>query len=220
MVKFKNLSIKIESFINKDYYNRKLMKKAEQVYREMLYQSMEKNNQVLKQSELSKKLGLSLSTVNLAVKKLERMSAVRIGKMNLKVIDPKKILYLWASMRNLEKDIIYQTRAEMPVREIEKNLPDATYAAYTAYKLRFKDTPADYSEVYVYADEQELEEIRKRFPQSQKSPNLYILKKDQNMKLYHKTGTIAQIFADLWNIKEWYAREFLKALEEKISLEK
>ncbi len=220
MTKFKNLSIKIESFINKDNYNRKLMKKAEQVYREILHQSMEKNNKVLKQSELSKKLGFSLSTINLAVKKLERMSAVRIGKMNLKVIDIKKILYLWASMRNLEKDIIYQTRAEMPVREIEKNLPDTTYAAYTAYKLKFKDTPADYSEVYVYASEQELEEIKKRFPQSQNAPNLYVLKKDQNMKLYQKTGTAAQIFVDLWNIKEWYARDFLKALEEKINLEK
>jgi predicted transcriptional regulator len=192
------------------------MKKIEQTFREILYQAMEKNNSLLKQSELSKKLGFSLSTINLAVKRLERMSAVRIAKMNFRVIDIKKILYLWASIRNLEKDIIYSTRAEMPVQEIEKNLPDITYATYTAYKFKLKDVPADYSEVYVYANEEELEEIKKRFPQNNKNPNLFVLRKDENMNNYGKTGTTAQIFVDLWNLKEWYAHDFLKTLEQNL----
>ncbi|MBU1199294.1 MAG: winged helix-turn-helix transcriptional regulator [Nanoarchaeota archaeon] len=190
------------------------MKKIEEVFREILYQAIEKNNHVLKQSELSKKLGFSLSTINLAVKKLERMNAVKIEKMNFKVIDIKKILYLWASIRNIEKDIIYKTRAELAVREIEKNLPNIEYAAYTAYKFKFKDVPADYSEVYAYANEEELKEIKKRFPENNKNPNLFILKKQESMNQY--TGTTAQIFVDLWNLRQWYASDFLKALEEKI----
>jgi predicted transcriptional regulator len=193
------------------------MKKTEQVFREVLYQAIEKNNPCLKQSELSKKLKFSLSTINLAVKKLERMNAIKIKKMEFRVTDVKKILYLWASTRNLEKDIIYQTRAEMPVREIEKNLPNITYAAYSAYKFRFKDVPADYSEVYVYADEKEAEEIKKRFPLNGKNPNLFVLKQE-GLGEYPKTGTIAQVFVDLWNLKQWYASDFLKALEQKIML--
>ena len=191
------------------------MKKIEIVYKEILCQAIEKKNYTFKQSELSKKLGFSLSTINLAVKKLEKMNAVKINKMNFKVIDTKKILYLWASIRNIEKDIIYQTRAEMPVREIEKNLPDVTYAAYSAYKYKFRDVPADYSEVYVYADEEELKEIKKRFPQNEKNPNLFVLKKSSS--LYLKTGTTAQIFVDLWNLRQWYASDFLKALEQRIA---
>ena len=192
------------------------MNKVELVILEILYQAMEKHNQVLKQSELSKELGFSLSTVNLAVKKLERMNAVKIEKMNFRIIDLNKILYLLASIRNLEKEIIYSTRAELPVRELEKNLPDITYAAYSAYKFRFKDVPADYSEVYVYADEEELEAIRKRFPPNDKVPNLFVLKKNESMNRYPKTGTMAQIFIDLWNLKQWYAADFLKALENRI----
>ena len=46
------------------------MKKIEQVYREILYQVIEKNKKVFTQLGLSKSLGFSLSTVNLAVKKL------------------------------------------------------------------------------------------------------------------------------------------------------
>lgn len=192
------------------------MKKIEQVYREMLYEAVEKNKRIFTQLELSKKLGFSLSTINLAIKKLEKMNSVKIGKMNLKVIDIKKILYYWASIRNIEKDIIYKTRAEMPVTEIEKNLPDITFTAYSAYKFKFKDVPADYSEVYVYSCEDNLETIKKRFPENKKTPNLFVLRGDINMQNYPKTSTLALIFIDLWNLRQWYASDFLKALEEKI----
>ncbi len=189
------------------------MKKIELVYKEILYQVMEKNNDQLTQLGLSKKLKLSLSIVNLALKKLQRINSVKIEKMNFRVINLKKILYLWASERNLEKDIIYKTRVELPVREIEKLMPDISFSAYSAYKFKFNDTPADYSEIYIYADNEELKEIKKRFPEKKANPNLIILKKSRD---YGKTDTIAQIFVDLWNLKEWYASDFLNALEEKI----
>lgn len=146
------------------------------------------------------------------------MNAVKITKMNFKIIDVRKILYLWASIRNIEKDIIYNTRAEMPVIEIERSMPDIVYGAYSAYKFKFKDVPADYSEVYVYSDEKELEELKKRFPKNEKNPNLFVMKKDSNMEKYSRTGAIAQIFVDLWNLKHWYASDFLKALEERLKL--
>ena len=192
------------------------MKKIEIVFREILYQAIEKKNHVLTQLKLSKDLGFSLSTINLALKKLKKMNSVNIGKMNFKVIDIKKILYLWASIRDIEGDITYKTRAASPVREIERGLPNITYGAYSAYKFKFKDVPADYSEVYVYADEDELKQIKKRFPKSEKNPNLFVLKKDINMKEDPKTGTIAQIFVDLWNLKQWYANDFLKSFEKKL----
>jgi len=194
------------------------MKKIEQVFREVLYQSMEKNKNVLTQLGLSKELGFSLSTINLALKKLEKMNSVKIGKMNFRIIDIRKILYLWASIRNIEKDLIYKTRVELPVREIERSLPELNYGAYSAYKFKFKDVPADYSEVYVYADNKEIEEVKKRFPINKKIPNLFVLEKDVNMGKYPKTGTAAQIFVDLWNLKQWYASDFLKSFEEKLKI--
>ncbi|MBM3234623.1 winged helix-turn-helix domain-containing protein [Candidatus Pacearchaeota archaeon] len=191
------------------------MKKIEQVYREILFQAIENKKRVLTQLELSKKLGFSLSTINLAVKKLEKMNSIIIGKMNFRAIDAKKILYLWASTRNIEKDIIYKTRAEMPVTDIEKSMPEIVYGAYSAYKFKFEEVPADYSEVYVYASHEELEILKKRFPENGKVPNLFVLK-SSGIEKYSKTGTIAQIFVDLWNLQQWYASDFLKALEERL----
>ena len=190
------------------------MKKKELGYREILYQAIEKRNRTLTQAYLASALKMSLSTVNNALEPLKRINAVKINKMNFNVIDPKKILYYWATIRNLSKDIVYSTRAEMPVREIEKNMPDdIVFTAYSAYKLKLRDTPADYSEVYIYGDEA----IKKRFTENKKSPNLFILKKDEFTEKYGKTVTIANLFVDIWNLKEWYAKEFLKALEVKLN---
>ena len=53
--------------------------------------------------------------------------------------------------------------------------------------------------------------------ENSKNPNLFILKKDSSMGLY-KEIPLAQIFVDLWNLKEWYAREFVNAMEEKLEI--
>ena len=192
------------------------MKKQEAVYREILYNVIEKRENNFTQLEISKKLGISLSIVNSAAKRLKEMGAVKVMQRSFKVLDPKKILYLWASIRNLEKDIIFKTRVEMPVREIEQIMPNIIFTAYTAYKLKFDDVPADYSEVYVYATDKELEVIKHRLSNmTETNPNLFILKKDKALELYDIIPT-AQIFVDLWNLREWYAKEFINALEKKM----
>ncbi len=190
------------------------MRNAELVIRELLFQAMEKKQRVLTQSELSTTLSLSLSIVNSAVKKLESLGAVDIRSRSLHIVDPKKILYYWASIRNIQKDIVYSTRVEKPVRLIEKEAPaNTTFTAFTAYKLRYHDVPADYSEVYLYGDET----ARERYPLRKGTPNVFILKKDKLADKYGSTATIAQTFVDLWNLKEWYAKEFVNAMEVKLN---
>ncbi len=188
------------------------MKNIEFVYREMLFHVMEKKNRRLTQLWLSKRLGLSLSTINHAIKPLKRMNAIRVRLRGMEIIDPKKILYYWACIRDVKKDVVYKTYVDLPVRKIEGEMPDdIIFAIYSAYKFKFKDVPADYSEVYVYG-----ENLEKRFPPSKKIPNLFVLKKDALINGYGKTTTLAQTFVDLWNTDTWYAKDFLKALEARI----
>ena len=194
------------------------MKKIEFVYREILYQSLEKKNNKLTQLAVASKLNISLSTVNHALKPLRAMGAVDVKLKNFIVVDSKKILYYWASLRNITKDIIYSTRVDKPIQKIESEMPaDVVYGAFTAYKFKFKDVPADYSEAYVYGSDEMTDDIKKRFPESKNVPNLFVLKKDELMENYGKTTTLAQTFVDLWNLKEWYAKEFLIALENKLN---
>ena len=194
------------------------MKKIEFVYREILYQSLEKKNNKMTQLALASKLGISISTVNHALKPLRDMGAIDVNLKNFIAVDKRKILYYWASLRNINKDIIYKTRADKPVQKIESEMPaNIVYGAFTAYKFKFKDVPADYSEAYVYGSDEMIDGIKKRFPESKNVHNLFVLKKDKLMEDYGQITTLAQTFVDLWNLKEWYAKEFLMALEEKIS---
>lgn len=186
------------------------MKKSELVYREILYNAIEKRIRILTQAELSRNLKISLSTVNNALRPLVRMGAVEVMPRNFHVVNVKKILYLWANARNLQKDIVYATRVDFSVKSIEKLMPDdVVFAAYSAYKFLFNDVPADYSEVYVYGDDN----LRKRFPATKGPFNLFVLKKDAAIQSYGKKTTMANTFVDLWNLREWYAEEFVKALE-------
>ncbi|MFO8016517.1 MAG: winged helix-turn-helix transcriptional regulator [Candidatus Woesearchaeota archaeon] len=188
------------------------MKKTEQVYREILHEAMEKKNRKLTQKAIASALGISLSTVNHALKPLRKMNAVEISPKNMKITSVKKTLYYWSSIRNIEKDIIYETRAEMDPKQIEKSMPaGVVFTAYSGYVFRFKDAPADYSEIYVYSGS--ADEIKRRFPERKGPANITVLKKDRNMK---DEATLANLFVDLWNLKQWYARDFLKEMEARL----
>lgn len=191
------------------------MKKTEFVYRELLFQALEKGKRTFTQKDLSRELKVSLSNVSHALQPLRRMNAITVKPRNFSVVNAKKILFYWASIRNLQSDLVYSTRVNKLVKEIEKNMPpDAVFTAYTGYKFKFKDTPADYSETYVYALDRE--EMQKRFPKKKGPENLFVLAKDALMERYGKTASIGQMFVDLWNLPEWYAKDFLKELEAKI----
>jgi hypothetical protein len=190
--------------------------RKERVYREILYWVIEKNTRSFKQIELSKACKISLSTVNYALKPLEKMNAIEKKRFGFAVLDPKKILVYWASIRNLEKEIVYQTYLNKPVEEIESEVPaDCVFTAYTAFKFKYKKIPAEYGEVVVYGKKEDFEN---RFGKEnfKLKPNLVVLELDEHL-LKFKIATDAQIYVDLWNLKSWYAKDFLKKMEEIMS---
>lgn len=191
------------------------MKKKEFVYRELL----EKKNQRITQLDLSKKLGISLSTVNNSLKPLIRIGAVETKLRSLEIKDKEKIIIHWANTRNLEKDIIYSTRVDLPIKKIENSIPEnILFTAYSGFKFKYNDVPADYSEVYVYADEKTKKEIEKRFPPNKKTPNLFVICEDYHLRKLSGNNIVPaqQIFVDLWNLKEWYAKDFISELKKRL----
>ncbi|MBO3841664.1 MAG: hypothetical protein FGF48_04545 [Candidatus Brockarchaeota archaeon] len=172
----------------------------------------EGKTRVFKQLELSRVCKLSLSTVNYALRPLERMNAVEKKRFGFTVLDPKKILLYWASVRRLEKEIVYQTYVEEPVEKIESEVPaNSVFTAYSAFKFRFKKIPSEYSEVVVYGVERDFE---RRFGKesTRLKPNLIVLNLDEHLSRF-KIAPIAQIFVDLWNLRSWYAKDFLREME-------
>lgn len=195
------------------------MTKKEILWREILYQAIENKKIMFTQKDLAKKFGFSLSTVFNALKVPRNLGAIEVKGRGFFIRDKEKFLYLWATFRNLKKDIIYKTQTNFSVFEIEANAPPKIiYGTFSAFLRKFKEEPADYDKVYIYANKKDLPEIKKRFPFQKGYENLIILEKDPYLQKYGKLTPSVQIFVDLWNLSEWYAKDFLNNLKEKLCL--
>lgn len=196
------------------------MLKIETIWHHLLYSALKKKQFKFTQKYLAELFGYSISTVNHSLKELAKIGAIRKESKFFVLTSFEKLLYYWASVRKFEKDIIYQTNYPANVLEIEGLLPArAVYACYSAARQILKESPADYNKVYFYLPQEDLTAVKKRFPQTktaQKTNNLCILKMPEAMKQYGPITTLPQTFVDIWNLRDWYARDFLQGLKEKL----
>jgi len=196
------------------------MSKKEILWREILFQAIGNKKFEFTQKDLARRYGFSLSTVFNALKIPRQTGSIKVTGRNFSVIDAEKFLYIWATNRNIKKDIIYQTRVDLSALQIEGIMPaEVIFAAYSTYRKKYREAPADYDKVYVYAMLENLEEIKKRFPPAKGNPNLFVLKSDPWLKDHGPLTPDIQTFVDLWNMEDWYAKEYLEALKGKMFTE-
>ena len=81
------------------------MLKKEIIWREILYQKIEKKKGKFQQKELAEKFKFSLSTIHNALKIPRKTGAVRVTGRFFVLENPEKMLYLWATFRKFNKDI-------------------------------------------------------------------------------------------------------------------
>lgn len=193
------------------------VKKVDRVLREILYRVYERNESFMSQKSLAQVCELSMDTANRLVSKLNQFRAIEKKPLGFRVVDPKKILSYWASTRNLASDVVYSTYSPDSVSKIESELlPESIFTAYSGYRLKFKETPTHYEEIFVYADP---DEVRRKFPESGvERRNLYVLRQDPHLERVGKdrTATLAQLYIDLWQIGGATADRFILELEKRL----
>ena len=189
------------------------MKKIERIYCEILREYRDKK--VMTQKGIAKECDVSIGMVNYALNKLQQVGIIEKKQRGFSLLNPKKLLIYWASVRNLSKDIVYSTFSPLSVREIENSMPPCIFTAYSGYRFLYKTAPAGYGEVIVYADK---ELIRERFPPDKRSPNILVLRADPYLEKVSANGIAPPqlIYVDLWNLNTWYADEFLKDFDRRL----
>ena len=144
------------------------------------------------------------------------MGAVKVTGRFFVLEDPEKLLYHWASVRNLKKDLILKGNVNLSVLEIEGQAPpQAIFGGYSAFRQKFKTAPADYDKVLLYTPNKEI--VAQRFKIEKGREDLFVFRADKFLKNYGPVTPLAQTFVDLWNLPDWYAKDFTKALKEKIN---
>lgn len=193
------------------------MTKKETIWRYILHKALTERVLTFTQKGIAKEFGISTSTVFNALSVPRKSGAIEVKGRFFRLRDFEKLLLIWATQRNLKNDIVYSAFVAAGVREIEGTMPpNVIFGAFSAYRLSYDEEPADYSAVYVYSDN--LEEIKRRFPKQKGTANLFVLKPDLVLASFGKTTPDVQTFADLWNIPEWYSRDYLNALKKHIPL--
>lgn len=193
------------------------MSKKETIWRYILHKAFTERKYTFTQKDIAQQLKVSTSTVFNALKAPRKLSAIDVTGRFFRLRDFEKLILLWATQRNFENDIVYSTYVDVGVREIEGRMPpDVIFGAFSAYRFAYNEAPADYSVVYVYS--RGLEELQKRFPKQKGAPNLFVLKPDPELASFGKTTPDVQTFVDLWNIPEWYAKDYLNALKLKLNI--
>ena len=193
------------------------MSKKEIIWREILFQAVDNRKMEFTQKDLAQKYSFSLSTVFNSLKTPRQSGAIEVTGRNFIIQDIEKFLYLWATFRKLNREIIYQTNVSKPLREIEGEMPpEIIFGAFSAYSKKYQDAPADYDKVYVYLSKEKIKLVEARFPAQKGRPNLIVLAADPWLEDFGKITPDVQTFVDLWNLSEWYAKDFSNALKEKL----
>lgn len=196
------------------------MIKKEIIWRELLFQVRENKKNKFTQKEIAEKFNVSLSTVFNSLKTLRKSKIIRVTGRFFVLEDYRKLVYLWASERNLDKDIYYRGYSLKSASFLEGVVPpEATFALYSGFKQVYKQAPADYDHLYFYLDPSLLDKAVERLDlrMEKNKENVFILKAD-DWFLEYPQPLPEQIFVDIWNAPEWYSKDFLKYLEEKILL--
>jgi hypothetical protein len=194
-----------------------MISRTEIVWRHLLVMALNEDRRRTSITELGQQLALPVSTIHKALARPREIGAVRGTAQGLRVLDPKRLLLLWAARRSLSKDLTYKTHVERPIREIEGHLPEAAIpTAYTAFvHHQGRNTVADYDQVIIYGD---LAEAQRAFPARRGYPNLIVLDPDPLLVNYGRYAPMPQVYADLFNLPTWQAQRFLDALNRQLLL--
>jgi DNA-binding transcriptional MocR family regulator len=189
------------------------MRKIDRILREILHRFYQGGERFFNQKGLAKICALSLGTVNPLIARLEGLGAIERKPLGFRLVDPKRALLYWAITRELEKDITYTTFVPGTVEELEARLPrGAILTAYSGFRAKLDLTPADYEQVFVYADHDEIKHVFK--PTSRQERNLFVLTPDGHLQRRSEKNVapLVQIYVDLWQLGA-PANRFVEELE-------
>jgi hypothetical protein len=189
-----------------------MLSRTEMVWRHLLVGALDRGIRRSSLTQLSQELNLPVSTIHKGLERPRAIGAVRGSPSGLRVLDPKRLLLLWAALRDLNADVVYATRVSASVSEIEARLPTSTIpTAYTAFvRHEGRNLVADYEQVLVYGA---VSEVRRRFPLRPGDANLLVLEPDPLLIRYGTVAPRCQVYVDLFNLPTWQGQRFLEAMD-------
>lgn len=160
-------------------------------------------------SALAVELGLSKTTVHAALDRPRAIGVVETSRRGIRMLDPERLLLLWAGNRDLNRDVLYTTRTAGHPYEVEDTLSTAfVLGGFASYRLDFgRNTVADYDTVLAYGP---ANKASKLFPPRRSgATRVLILEADPLLAGYGWYTPRPQTYVDLFNLPGWQAARFV-----------
>lgn len=202
-----------------------MLSKTEMVWRHLLMDAYEwGQRRHASITELAEELRIGLSTVHQALARPVAIGAVAVGGTGLRILDPARLALLWAAKRELDKDIVSVHHLAMDAAGVEAALAgsDVMLGGFGAAVAHLgPNTIAGYDTVLAYWPPGLPLSLPKAVADGsgeaiEGAPTrLLVLQADPKLGSYADTAAVsslAQTYADLFNLPGWQAARFRAAL--------
>jgi hypothetical protein len=190
-----------------------MITKSEAVWRHLLVRAFEGERRLPSITDLSSQLELGVSTVHKALQRPVAIGAVRVrGSGGIRVLDPWRLLMMWAGRRDLSHDVlaVYRTPMSAPDAErvlAEKPLVLGGFGAVVGHLQG--NRIADYDQVLCYGSP---DDLPARLKGQQGDVVITVLEPDPLLARYGRLTPLPQAYVDLFNTPGWPAERFVHAL--------
>ena len=186
------------------------------VWRHLLVGAREDQRRWPSITALAQELGLGVSTVHKALAQPVEIEAVRVSRLaGLVVLDPYRLLLMFAATRRLQRDIVSRHRVALSARSVEALAgedPRMIVGGFGAVVAHLGHNPiASYTTALLYGDPAFATEL----PASPEADGteLVVVASDRWLERYGRVTPFAQAYADLFCLPGWQAARFIEELD-------
>jgi hypothetical protein len=186
------------------------------VWRHLLVGAREDQRRWPSITALAQELDLGVSTVHKALAQPVEIEAVRVSRLaGLVVLDPYRLLLMFAATRRLQRDIVSRHWVALSARSVEALAgedPRMIVGGFGAVVAHLSGNPiASYTTALVYGEPAFATEL----PASPEADGteLVVVASDRWLERYGRVTPFAQAYADLFCLPGWQAARFIEELD-------
>lgn len=186
------------------------------VWRHLLVGAREDRRRWPSITALAEELELGVSTVHKALAQPAEIEAVRVSRLaGLVVLNPYRLLLMFAATRRLQRDIVSRHRVALSARSVEalaEEDPRMIVGGFGAVVAHLGANPiASYTTALLYGDPAFATEL----PASTEADaaEVVIVQPDRWLERYGRVTPFAQAYADLFCLPGWQAARFIEELD-------
>jgi hypothetical protein len=194
-----------------------VLSKTEQVWRHLTVGGIEQGlRRWPSVTALAAELGMGVSTVHRALAHPAEIGSVDVlPGGGVRVLDPGRLLMVWAGQRRLRRDIVdrQQVPGSAPAVEQAFANPAAVLGGFGAVVAQLGgNTIADYETVLVYGEPHITRRRRIVDPDPGRVTEVVVLEPDPLLAGYGRVTPLTQAWVDLFNLPGWQAARFVHHL--------